>query len=85
MPEVNQYSFNYKEVGAALVKQAGLHEGKWQVVMVYGLGAANVGANPEQAVPACVVGITSIGLQRATADSPSSLVVDAAELNPAST
>jgi hypothetical protein len=27
----------------ALTKQAGLHEGKWQLVMTFGLGVMNMG------------------------------------------
>jgi hypothetical protein len=37
MSEVNQYMFKYPEIAAALVKQAGLHEGKWQIIMTFGL------------------------------------------------
>jgi hypothetical protein len=85
MPEVNQYSFSYKEVAEALVKKAGLHEGKWQVTMTFGLAAANMGPSPDQLVPGAAVAVTSIGLQRAVPESPEALVADASVVNPAST
>ena len=82
MPEVNKYSFTYKEIAELLVKQAGLHEDKWQIILSFGLSAANIGPNEDQVVPAAIVGATAIGLQRATPESPPALTVDAAEVNP---
>jgi hypothetical protein len=84
MPEVNQYMFKYPEIATALVKQAGLHEGKWQVIMTFGLGGLNMGPNDAEVVPGAAVAVTAIGLQRATEASPQALVIDAAEVNPAS-
>jgi len=81
----NQYVFNYKELGEALIKQAGLHEGKWQIIMTFGLGVANMGPSPAELVPGAAVAVTGIGLQRALPESPEALTVDAAAVNPAST
>ncbi|TIT22185.1 MAG: hypothetical protein E5W81_04345 [Mesorhizobium sp.] len=85
MPEIKQYDFKYKEVAEALVKQAGLHEGRWQIVMSFGLGAANMGPTPDETVPGAAVAVTGIGLIRAAETSPNALVVNAAEVNPVST
>lgn len=85
MPEANQYMFKYPEIAAALIKQAGLHEGTWQVVMTFGLAAANMGPSDAELVPGAAVAVTAIGLQRATDTSPTALVVDASVVNPAST
>jgi hypothetical protein len=85
MPEVKQYEFQYREVMEALVKQAGLHEGKWQLTMTFGLGALNMGPTPSELVPGAAVGVQSIGLTKATDASPPGLVIDAAEVNPAPT
>lgn len=82
MPEINQYVFSYKEVLEALVKQANLHEGKWQLMMSFGLGAANMGPTPSQVVPGAAVAVSSIGLAKAGEESPEALVIDAAEVNP---
>ena len=83
MPVPNQNIFRYREIAEALVKQAGLHEGKWQLIMTFGLGAADMGPTEEEVVPGGAVAVTSIGLQRAMETSPAALVVDAAVVNPA--
>src|SRR5215208_5845163 len=85
MPEIDQYSFDHQELIQALIKQAGLHEGKWQLVVTFGLAAINMGPGPTEIVPGAAVGVTGFGLQRAKPDSPSALVADAAVVNPAST
>jgi hypothetical protein len=85
MPEINSYSFKYQEVIEALIKKAGLHEGKWQLTMTFGLAAANMGPNQEELVPGAAVAVTSIGLQKASSESPDVLTADAAAVNPAST
>lgn len=82
MPEISQFNFKYSEVLEALVKQAGVHEGKWQLIMNFGLAGANLGPTQEEIVPGAVVGVQSIGLMRANETSPISLVIDAAEVNP---
>jgi hypothetical protein len=85
MPEVDQYTFKHQEVIEALIKKAGLHEGKWQLVMQFGLAGLNMGPSPGEVMPGAAVGVVSIGLQRAKPDSPESLVADAAVVNPSST
>ena len=82
MPEINQYQFKYREVLEALVKHAGLHEGKWQLVMTFGLGAVNMGATAQDVVPGAAVAVQAINLQRAVAESPEALTIDASEVNP---
>ena len=85
MPEVTQYTFNYPEVLEALIKKAGLHEGKWQIVMTFGLAGVNIGQSPAEMVPGAAVAVASVGLVKAMPESPPSLVMDAALVNPAST
>ena len=85
MPEIRQYEFKFKEVLEALVKQAGIHEGKWQLVINFGLAAANMGPTPSEVVPGAAVAVAGIGLMKAVNDSPEALVIDAGEVNPAST
>jgi hypothetical protein len=38
MPEPSQLMFKYQEVLEALIKKADLHEGKWQLILNFGLG-----------------------------------------------
>ena len=84
MPEIDQYSFTNKEVAEALVKQAGLHDGRWQLLAHFTFAAANVGS-AKGPMPTGFVAIEKMGLIKARPDSPAELVVDAAEVNPAST
>lgn len=84
MPETTQYMFAHKELVEMMVKQAGLHEGKWVLSVTFGFGAINGGPTAEQTMPTGVVGVQSIGIQKAQAESPAVLTVDAAVVNPAS-
>ena len=85
MSEIDSYVFTHKQTLVALVKAAGLHEGRWQLMMTFGLAAMNMGPNDVEVSPGAAVAVTGIGLQKAQPDSPLSLVVDASIVNPAST
>jgi hypothetical protein len=82
MAEVKNYVFDYKEVAEALIKQQGIHEGLWGIYMEFGILGTNMTSGPpeERTIPAAIVPILKIGIQRF--DNPSSLTVDAAEVNP---
>ena len=84
MPEANQYMFGHKELVEIMIKKADLHTGKWMLTIIFGFGAINAGASPEQMIPTAMAGVQSIGIQKAQPDSPTSLVVDAAVVNPIS-
>jgi hypothetical protein len=83
MAEAKNYMFTYKEVAEALVKAQDLHEGLWGVYLEFGIGGGNIPAGPDNQtlVPAAIIPILRIGIQRF--DQPNSLTVDAAEVNPA--
>ncbi|MGX9431415.1 MULTISPECIES: hypothetical protein [Bradyrhizobium] len=83
MPEVSQVFFSHKEILELMVKKAGLHEGKWMLMVSFNFAAANFGPSPEEMVPGGIVAVNSIGLQKAPPEAPPSLVIDAAEVNPA--
>ena len=82
MAEVQNYIFTLKEIAGALVKQQGIHEGLWAIYVEFGIGAGHVpfGSNTQEIVPAAVVPIVKMGIQRA--EQPNPLTVDAAEVNP---
>jgi hypothetical protein len=82
MPEASQYMFNHRELVTMMVKATGLHEGKWMLSINFGFAAINAGPGPDQMNPTAMAGVHAVGLQKAAADSPPSLVVDAAEVNP---
>jgi hypothetical protein len=82
MAEAQNYIFSFKQIAAALVKEQGIHEGLWAIYVEFGLGAGHIpaGLNTEAVVPAAVVPIVKMGIQRA--EQPTPLTVDAAEVNP---
>jgi hypothetical protein len=82
MAETAQIVFSHKEVVEALIKQHGIHEGRWMLLMQFGIQAMNVGqGSPQNLVPAAMVPVVAIGLQKT--DQVTNLSVDAAEVNPA--
>jgi hypothetical protein len=81
MPEQQQLMFTYREVAEALVKQAGIHEGNWALVIRFGLVATNVPTSHEPLyAPAAIIPVQQIGLIRQ--DELNNLTVDAAIVNP---
>jgi hypothetical protein len=83
MPEVNQYVFSSKELLELLIKRAGVHEGRWILMATFGFSAGNFGPSPDQAMPGALIAIQQIGIQRAQADAPEAMSLDAAVINSA--
>jgi len=81
MAETSQIMFTHKEVVEALIKQQGIHEGVWALLLQFGIQGANIALGSPNPVPAAIVPIMGIGLQKA--DQVTSMSVDAAEVNPA--
>jgi len=67
-------------VAEALVRYNDLHEGLWGLYIEFGLGAANLASEPGDLLPAAIIPVKKIGLQRF--NEPNNLTVDAAEANP---
>src|SRR5262249_39834596 len=81
MAETSQIMFSHKEVVEALIKQHGIHEGVWSLLVQFGVQGANIALGSPNLVPAAIVPIVGIGLQKT--DQITGLSVDAAEINPA--
>ena len=81
MAETSQIIFSHKEVVAALIKQQGIHEGIWGLWVKFGIQGANLGPGPTNLMPAAIVPLLEIGLQKF--EEVTNLSVDAAEVNPA--
>lgn len=79
MVNVEQILFSHREVAELLVKKQGLHEGIWTLIVEFQLGAT-VAGSPDTLLPAGVLGVSRIGLQRGT--ELNNLSVDAAVVNP---
>ena len=82
MPEANQYLFNHKELLELLIKKADLHEGKWTLMANMGFSPGNFASTPDQMSPGAAVIVLQMGIQRADAQAPPEMVMDAAVMNP---
>ncbi len=80
MAKAKQYIFSYQEVAEALVKKLDLHEGLWGIYMEFGIKGANIGPSDDNLMPAALVPVVRMGLQRF--ESENSLSVDASKVNP---
>ncbi len=69
------------QLGTLLLKQYGLHEGKFEIMLEYQVGNALLGTAAGPATPGLVIGVSRIGLLPTSADGPNTL--DASLLNPA--
>jgi hypothetical protein len=83
MGEIDAYTFDYKEVATALIKQQGLHEGIWTLTVEFGLAAANIGGSENDLKPSAIVAIVKLGLKKTEVGN--NLSVDAAKVNPMKT
>ncbi len=80
--EQQHYIFTYKEVVEALIMKQDLHEGIWGVLLKFGIGGANIRRpGEEDAVPAAIVPVLEIGLQKM--DKVTAISLNAALVNPA--
>jgi hypothetical protein len=80
MAEATQIVFSHKEVVEALLKKQGIHEGIWGLYVKFGIGASNVGASPTDILPAAIVPVMELGLQKF--DQENNIAVNAANVNP---
>lgn len=83
MPETRQVVFTHRELAEILVHSQGITEGFWGIYVKFGLQAANVGTSSEDLIPAAVLPVLEIGIQRF--EKENRLTVNAAELRPSRT
>lgn len=82
MAEATQIVFSHKEVVEALLKKHGIHDGIWGLYVKFGIGASNIGASPADILPAAIVPVMELGIQKF--DQENNIAVDAATVNPRS-
>jgi hypothetical protein len=86
MPEANQFLFSNHELLELLIKQAGVHKGRWILMTNFGFSAANFAANfgaaEAQIAPGAAIVVNQMGIQLAPAGTPDSASLDAAVVNP---
>jgi len=80
MPDATQYAFSHKELATIMIKNLGIHSGIWGLAVKFGIGAINAGPNDNELLPAAIVPVMEIGLQKF--DKVNNLSVDAAVVNP---
>jgi len=82
MENPERIMFSYQDVVECLLKKQGIHEGLWGISISFGFGAiiANSIDAPEKFLPAAVVPVQEIGIQKFEVES--NLTVDAAKVNP---
>ena len=83
MAESTLVVFTHKEVVEALLKKQGIHEGIWGLYVRFGIRGANLGASDSDLMPAAIVPVLQIGLQKF--EKENNISVDAAKANPAPT
>jgi hypothetical protein len=80
MAEPTQIVFKHREVVEALLRHHGLHEGIWGLHVRFGISAMNVGTTDADLMPAAIIPILEIGLQKF--EKENNIAVDAAKANP---
>ena len=75
------YRFSLYEVTQALIRQADIHEGLWQLQVAFGHSAANLAINGKM-TPTTITQV--MGLQLGRVEKMDVLTVDAAQVNPGS-
>ena len=78
MAEIKHFKYSMPELTEALIKHQGLTEGKWMLVVEFGINAFNVGRDQESLSPAAVIPIVNVGLIKS--EKENNLTVDAAEI-----
>lgn len=83
MPETSQIVFSHREIVELMLKQQGIHEGIWGLFIKFALNASNVGPSQNELIPAAIVGVIEMGLQKF--EQESNIALDAAKVNPRTT
>jgi len=68
-----------------MITKAGVHEGHWMLQVSFGFSAGNFGPDDDHMNPGAIAVVDKVGIARAREGVPRGLVLDAAEVNPAST
>jgi hypothetical protein len=82
MPNADRFVFNHKQLLEALVKEAGIHTGKWTLRANFGCIPGNFGPSAGEISPGLAIALIDVGLIPAAPDHPENMVIDAAIVNP---
>ena len=78
--EATQFEYKLKDVASLMVRDQGITEGHWMLMVRFAHGAVTIGAD-DGAAPAAINRVVSIGI--ALVDQPNPLSVDASEVSKA--
>lgn len=81
MAEPTQFMYSHKELLELLIKDQNLHEGIWILSLEMQFAALNTGPSDDQLLPAGLVAVSKIGIQKG--DTLTALSIDASVVNPA--
>lgn len=80
----SEIALGLSEVGVALLKHLGIHEGRFQVAIGFRLGVGGIpGEKDGVTIPGAMVGVENVSLIRVDAVFQGPNVLDAAKVNPA--
>lgn len=74
----NSIQFTHRELVEMMLRHAGITEGRWALLVNFGLAAGNAGPDDEHTYPTAFVPVQGIGLVKV--EHPGPLVVDASTL-----
>lgn len=80
MEQASQFFLTHKELTQMMIKQLGITEGKWAIIVQFEYISGYSGPRQNDILPSTFVGVRSIGLQRADTNTPDHLVVDASNM-----
>ena len=81
MPEQTLFMLSPQELTEALIKHHAIHRGAWALAVEFELTAENALVDDEEIVPAALVRVRRIGIDRV--ERPNAFSIDAAVANPA--
>jgi hypothetical protein len=61
MAEATQFTFAHRELITLMIKEKNIHEGRWILLVNFGMAPSNFGTSPTELSPAMIVAITSLG------------------------
>lgn len=79
-PDVVDQPLSRRDLTELLIKQYGLHEGHYELLVEFMIGSGNMGPTPETSAPSAVVSFSKVGLIKMS--EPSLLSLDATVVNP---
>lgn len=82
MAEPTEYSFDLREVTAALLERQGITAGKWALALEFSVSTGALGSSPQDAAPGAMLQVSRMQLVKAPDDAPGDrLTVDASLLH----